>query len=219
VVDGRDLKTRKVLWRLLWALLLLLCLPIRQFVIAPAEIISLDSTAVTSPVEGIVAELVAKPNQLVKKGDVLIRLDDTAIRNRLASARQGLEVSRAEYLAGAHRAFVSSEKNAEAGVLKGRINERLAEVAFLQEQLQMQEIRAIRDGIAVYGQENDWIGKPVSAGQRIMELAASSGRTAVALELDRNQDHQQHRKGSMRTCWWKRMPKVKMVKKAFDPEQ
>jgi hypothetical protein len=55
--------------------------------------------------------------------------------------------------------------------------------------------------------------------QRIMELAASSGRTAVALELDRNQHHQQHRKGSMRTCWWKRMPKVTMVKKAFDPEQ
>lgn len=174
LVDGRDLRTRKVLMRTLAGLLLALLLPIRQFVIAPAEIISLDSIAVTSPVEGIVAQLEAKPNQPVKKGDVLIRLDDTAIRNRLESAKQGLEVSRAEYLAGAHRAFVSSEKTAEAGVLKGRINERLAEVAFLEEQLQMLEIRAVRDGIAVYGQENDWIGKPVSAGQRIMELADST---------------------------------------------
>lgn len=173
LVDGRNLKTRKVLLRSLAALLLAMLLPIRQFVIAPAEIISLDAIAVTSPVEGIVAELVAKPNQPVKKGDVLIRLDDTAIRNRLESARQGLEVSRAEYLAGAHRAFVSSDKTAEAGVLKGRINERLAEVAFLQDQMGMLEIRASRDGIAVYGQENDWIGKPVSAGQRIMELADS----------------------------------------------
>lgn len=173
LVDGRNLKTRKVLLRSLAALLLAMLLPIRQFVIAPAEIISLDAIAVTSPVEGIVAELVAKPNQPVKKGDMLIRLDDTAIRNRLESARQGLEVSRAEYLAGAHRAFVSSDKTAEAGVLKGRINERLAEVAFLQDQMGMLEIRASRDGIAVYGQENDWIGKPVSAGQRIMELADS----------------------------------------------
>lgn len=174
LVDGRNLKTRKVLLRTLAGLLLAMLLPIRQFVIAPAEVISLDSTAVTSPVEGIVAELAAKPNQPVKKGDVLIRLDDTSIRNRLELARQGLEVSRAEYLAGAHRAFVSTEKTAEAGVLKGRINERLAEVAFLEEQLQMLEIRAVRDGIAVYGQENDWIGKPVSAGQRIMELADST---------------------------------------------
>ena len=174
LVDGRNLKTRKYMLRALGALLLVLCLPVRQFVIAPAEIISLDAIAVTTPVEGIVAEMVARPNQPVKKGDVLVKLDDTAIRNRLESARQALEVSRAEYLAGAHRAFVSTDKSAEAGVLKGRINEKLAEVAYLEDQMAMLEIRAVRDGIAVYGQENDWIGKPVSAGQRIMELADST---------------------------------------------
>ena len=174
LIDGRNLKTRKVMLRTLAGVVLAMLLPIRQFVIAPAEIISLDAIAVTSPVEGFISDLVAKPNQLVKKGDVLIRLDDTAIRNRLESARQALEVSRAEYLAGAHRAFVSSDKTAEAGVLKGRINERLAEVAFLEDQMGMLDIRAGRDGIAVYGQENDWIGKPVSAGQRIMELADSA---------------------------------------------
>lgn len=146
-------------------------IPVRQFVISPAEIISLDSVAVTAPVEGIVGALVAKPNQPVKAGEVLIRLDDTAIRNRLASAQQALEVSREEYLAGAHRAFVSTERAAEVGVLKGRISERAAEVNFLKEQLDMLEIRASRDGVAVYGQENDLIGKPVSPGQKLMELA------------------------------------------------
>ena len=35
----------------------------------------------------------------------------------------------------------------------------------------MLEIRAGRDGVAVYGQENDLIGKPVSPGQKLMELA------------------------------------------------
>ena len=168
---GRDASSRR---RRLWflaAAVVILCLPIRQFVIAPADIISLDSTAVTTPVDGIVADMVAKPNQAVREGDTLIRLDDTAIRNRLESARQGLEVARAEYLAGAHRALVSADNAAEAGVLKGRIQERAAEVAYLQDQLAMLEVRASRDGIAVYGQENDWVGKPVSAGQRVMELA------------------------------------------------
>jgi hypothetical protein len=148
-----------------------LFIPVRQFVISPAEIISLDSVAVTAPVEGIVGALVAKPNQPVKKGDVLVRLDDTAIRNRLASAQQALEVARAEFLAGSHRAFASSERSSEVGVLRGRISERVAEVNFLQEQLGMLEIRAGRDGVAVYGQENDLIGKPVSPGQKLMELA------------------------------------------------
>lgn len=178
LVDGRDLRTRKYLVRALLVGLLLLSMPIKQFVIAPAEVVSLDSTAVTSPAEGIVAQMVAKPNQPVRKGDVLVRLDDTAIRNRLETAKQALEVARAEYLAGAHRAFVSTEKSAEAGVLKGRISERLAELAFLQEQLRLLEIKADRDGIAVYGLENDWIGKPLSPGQRIMELA-DSGRIGV----------------------------------------
>lgn len=148
-----------------------LFMPVRQFVIAPAEIIALDTVSVTAPLEGIVSELVARPNQKVSKGEVLMRLDDTAIRNRLASARQALEVARAEYLAGAHRAFVVSERATEVGVLKGRINERAAEVSFLQDQLAMMEIRADRDGVAVYGQENDLIGKPVSPGQKLMELA------------------------------------------------
>lgn len=174
VMDGRNLKTRKYLVRGLVVLLLALCIPVRHFVIAPMEVISLDTLAVTSPVDGIVADLVAKPNQRVRKGDLLYRLDDTAIRNRLESARQALEVARAEHLAGAHRVFIANERTAEAGVLRGRINERLAEVEFLQDQLAMLDIKAGRDGIAVYGQENDWIGKPVSAGQRIMELADSS---------------------------------------------
>lgn len=171
IVLGNSAKARRRRIYILVLLLLVLFVPIKQFVIAPADIISLDTITVTTPVEGIVAEMVAKPNQPVKSGDVLIRLDDTAIRNRLASARQGLEVARAEYLAGAHRALVSTENGGEGGVLKGRIHERLAEVAYLEEQLAMMDIKANRDGIAVYGQENDWIGKPVSAGQRIMELA------------------------------------------------
>lgn len=146
-------------------------IPMQQFIIAPAEVVSLDATVVTAPVEGIVAEMVARPNQPVKKGQVLVRLDDTAIRNRLESARQSLGVARADFLAGAHRAFAAPERAGESGVLKGRIQERLAEVAFLNEQLGLLEIRASRDGVAVYGQANDWIGRPVSPGQRIMELA------------------------------------------------
>lgn len=174
LTDKRNIRARKFRGYIVLACVLLFLVPIRQFVIVPVDIISLDTLAVTSPVEGIVAQMVAKPNQPVKRGDVLVRLDDTAIRNKLESAKQSLEVSRAEYLAGAHRAFVSTEKTAEAGVLKGRISERLAEVAFLQDQLGMLDIKAARDGIAVYGLENDWIGKPLSPGQRIMELADSN---------------------------------------------
>jgi hypothetical protein len=169
--QGRLPKTTQLMMVASLLVVLSMCLPVRQFIISPAEIISLDSVAVTASVEGIVSELVAKPNQAVHRGDVLVRLDDTAVRNRLAAAAQALEVARADYLAGAHRAFINNDRAAEVGVLKGRISERVAEVGFLQDQLALLEIRAARDGVAVYGQENDLVGKPVSAGQKLMELA------------------------------------------------
>ena len=155
----------------------LVFVPIRQFVVAPAEIVSLDAIAVTSPVEGVVSQLLAKPNQPVRKGDELFRLDDTTLRNRFKSAQEALEVARADFVASSHRALLNSAgapggaASTEAGVLRGRIAERLAELAYLREQLQLLVIRAPRDGIAVYGQENDWIGKPVAPGQRVMDLA------------------------------------------------
>jgi hypothetical protein len=172
--DGRISTGVKVFSLLALVAVAAMFIPIRQFVIAPAEIISLDSIAVTSPVEGIIASLAIRPNEAVKRGDVLVRLDDTALRNRLESARQALEVARAEFLAGAHRSMLAGERGTEVGVLRGRIQERLAEVTFLQEQLALLELRAPRDGIAVYGQVNDLIGKPVSPGQKVMELADPS---------------------------------------------
>jgi multidrug efflux pump subunit AcrA (membrane-fusion protein) len=154
--------------------------PVRQFVVAPAEIVSLDTVAVTASLDGVVGQLVARPNQVVRRGDELFRLDDTTVRNRLKSAQEGLEVARADFLASSHRALLTSAGasggpgSVEVGVLRGRIQERLAEVRYLEEQLQLLVVRAPRDGIAVYGQENDWIGKPVSAGQRVMDLADAS---------------------------------------------
>ncbi len=152
-------------------------IPVRQFVVAPAEVVSLDAIAVTSPLDGVVAQLAVKPNQPVRQGAELFRLDDTTLRNRLRSAQEALEVARADYVASTHRTLLagsSGPASAEAGVLRGRIAERQAEVAYLREQLQLLVIRAPRDGIAVYGQENDWIGKPVAAGQRVMDLADQS---------------------------------------------
>ncbi len=169
--DGRLSRGIKLAGLALSLTLAAMFIPVRQFVIAPAEIVSLDSVAVTSPVEGIIASVPVRPNESVKAGEVLVKLDDTTIRNRLEGARQALEVARAEFLASAHRSMITSDRGTEVGVLRGRINERLAEVAFLEEQLGLLDLRASRSGIAVYGQVNDLIGKPVSPGQKVMELA------------------------------------------------
>jgi hypothetical protein len=56
-------------------------------------------------------------------------------------------------------------------VLQGRVREKEAELASLAQLLGRVEVRAPRDGIVVFGDPNDWVGKPVVTGERIAQLA------------------------------------------------
>ena len=59
----------------------------RLSALAPAEITPLRLIPITSPLDGVVREIVVKPNQIVKADEVLVVLDDTALRSRLSSPR------------------------------------------------------------------------------------------------------------------------------------
>lgn len=55
------------------ALGLLCLLPVRQTVLAPAEIVPVDAMAITAALDGVVKTVHVRPNQLVKAGDRLFR--------------------------------------------------------------------------------------------------------------------------------------------------
>jgi Biotin-lipoyl like len=148
-----------------------LCIPVRVSVVAPAEIIALKSEAVAAPAEGIVKAFHVAPNQAVKRGDALFSLDDTTLRNRREIAARALQVARADVLATQQKAFDSTQSRADLAALQGRAQEREAEVAWLDESLKRIEVRAEHDGVFVYGDANDWTGKPVVTGERIALLA------------------------------------------------
>ncbi|PMZ59601.1 HlyD family secretion protein, partial [Pseudomonas sp. GW247-3R2A] len=72
-------------WRLRWTrkrrvalvavLLLGLLIPVRQSVLAPAEVVPLGGRVVAAPLDGVIAEFLVKPNQTVKAGDLLLRFE------------------------------------------------------------------------------------------------------------------------------------------------
>jgi hypothetical protein len=152
-------------------LLGVLCVPVRVSVVAPAEIIALKSEAVAAPAEGILKAFHVAPNQPVKQGDALFSLDDTTLRNRREIAARALQVARADVLATQQKAFDSAQSRAELAALQGRVQEREAELAWLDESLKRIEVRAAHDGVLVYADANDWTGKPVVTGERIAQLA------------------------------------------------
>jgi membrane fusion protein, multidrug efflux system len=64
-------------------------------------IVEADIVAVSSRVGGVVKEVLVHDNQAVKKGDVILRIDDADLQVRLAQARAELQTAQAQ-AAGAH---------------------------------------------------------------------------------------------------------------------
>ena len=83
-------------------------IPIRQSVLAPAEVTAKNPFAVRAPLSGVVEEIVVKPNAPVKAGDLLVRMDSRDLRGQLEAARQTLSVAEAEYRQGQQQAFFLS---------------------------------------------------------------------------------------------------------------
>jgi hypothetical protein len=159
-------------WRwIALAAALALFVPVRQSVLAPAEVIALEAQAIAAPMDGVVKSFSVQPNRPVREGEVIFTLDDTTLRNRREVALKALEVARADALLAAQKAFDSIQAKGELGTLQGRVREREAEVAYLNETLARVEVRAPANGVAVYGDPNDWIGRPVVTGERIVLLA------------------------------------------------
>lgn len=150
---------------------LVLLFPIRQTALAPAEVIALDAATVASPLDGVIKTVHVRPNQLVKSGQLLFSLDDTTLRNRLAIAQKSVAVADAELLSTTQKAFDAPQSKGELSLLSGRSHEKRAELNAIQSQLSRIDVVAASDGVAVFGSPDDWLGRPVSTGERIMLLA------------------------------------------------
>ncbi|WP_415755259.1 efflux RND transporter periplasmic adaptor subunit [Pseudomonas leptonychotis] len=168
-------------WRLRWprkkiiavvaAVLLLLLLPVRQSVLAPAEVVPLDGQVIAAPLDGVIAEFLIKPNQAVKRGDVLLRFDATSVKAQADVAERSLNVAEAELKANSQRAFADAESSARIDLFAARVEQKRAERDYARDLLARTEVRAERDGIAVFADAQRWIGKPVQTGERLMEIA------------------------------------------------
>jgi hypothetical protein len=189
----RSLFRRRNRWLFAAALVLSLFIPVRLSVLAPAEVVALNATAVAAPQDGVVGSFAVKPNARVKAGDLLFSLDDSSLLNRLAVARKALEIAQADAHIAQQRAFDDLKSKADVAVALGRVREKEAELAAVETQAQRVEVRADRDGIAIFADTNDWIGRPVLTGERVLQLAQPEDggilvwlavADAINLELD-----------------------------------
>ncbi|WFF43168.1 HlyD family efflux transporter periplasmic adaptor subunit [Salinicola endophyticus] len=179
-------------WRLRWprkkllavaaALCLLLLIPVRQSVLAPAEVVPLGGRVVAAPLDGVIAEFLVKPNQRVAAGDLLVRFDATSLKAQADVAERALDVAEAELKANSQRAFVDAESSARLDLLAARVEQKRAERDYAQQLLARSEVRAEREGIAVFADAERLTGKPIQTGERLMQIA-DPNRAELRIEL------------------------------------
>jgi len=172
----QELRTRwlRIPRRRAWMALALLAVslaPVHLSVLAPGEVTARDPAVVRAPLEGVVEHVLVVPNQKIDAGQLLFELDTTAIRGKLEVAQKALQTARAEHEQAAQQAFSDMKAKAQLGVLTGRIEERRADLEYLTDQLARSRVTAPRPGVAVLDDPTEWIGRPVTVGERVMAVA------------------------------------------------
>ena len=153
-------------------MLAILCMPVTLSALAPAEVVAFQPTIVRAPLEGVVDHFDVQPNEEVKAGQLLLTLDPRAIENKLDVATRALGGGAAEYRQGAQLGVFDDMSWALLAVLKGRAEQRRADVTYNQSLLDRVKVTATRSGLAIYDDPNAWIGKPRSrSASWLIEIA------------------------------------------------
>lgn len=149
----------------------LMFVPVRQSVLAPAEVVARAPMAVRAPLQGVVDQIAVTPNQAVQKGQLLAALDVRDLEGRLESARQALAVAQAELRQNQQQALVDDRSKATLALAQGKRAQAASDMDFYAKAVARAQLRAERDGIVLFDDPADWIGKPVALGERIMMVA------------------------------------------------
>ena len=169
------LARRKSLYLLFAVSVLGVCLiPIRMSATASVEITPREATPISATQDGVIERILVRPNQVVTAGTSLVRYDDAVVKNRLAVARQNISIAQADLDRTAGKAFGDEAARAELRTLHAKVAEKAAESRYLEELARRLEIRASSEGVAIFASTEEWVGRPVQSGERIMLLANPS---------------------------------------------
>lgn len=159
-----------------WGLgvLLLLLLPVRLSVLAPGELVPHRPATLRAANDGVIDTILVRPNQHVRKGQPLFRIDTALTASRRDAALEALAAAEAEYRQTLQRALTDDTAKSQLAAIAGKIEEQRAEASYLEEQFRRSTTTAPRDGVVLFDDPSELIGRPVATGERVMRIADPS---------------------------------------------
>ena len=133
---------------------------------------------VVAPIEGYVAEAPVRAGDVVRRGQLLSRLDDRDLR--LERAKWASEQAQ---LRKSYREALAEHESAEARALRAKLDQAEAQIALADEKLARTQVTAPLDGLVVSGDLSQSLGAPVERGEVLFEVAPLD-EYRIMLEVD-----------------------------------
>jgi len=152
-------------------ILLVMFFPVNLTVLAPLEVKAKDPLVITSPLNGAVDKINVLPDQIVKKGTLIVKLEDTQFHNNYIVAQRTLEVAKAQLHTTKQNSFVDASKKSQIATIEAEVRLKEAEMAFAKYEFEKTNIYAEESGTVVINDPNEWVGKSVVVGERILLIA------------------------------------------------
>ena len=146
-------------------------IPVPLTVLAPAEIVPREPAVIRVPIDGVIEDLLAMPNQWVNAGEPLVRLDLTSLMSQLRVAEQESLLALAIYRQAVLQSLTDAERLAQLAEQDSQTIQRQIQTDYLQQMLERATITAPRSGIVIFDDPMQLIGRPVATGEKIMVVA------------------------------------------------
>lgn len=153
--------------------LLLFIIPVRLRIVAPCEVVAKNSFVITAPLEGVIEKVVVEPGEEVKKGQVLYEYDKKIFYHKYQAYQKEVDVLQAElnqnYALGTSH---ETEAASKLSLQQSKLEKSKVDLEYAKEQLALLIEKSPMDGLVTVDNPDDWRGKPIKVGEKIMTISS-----------------------------------------------
>lgn len=149
-------------------LLSLIRVPLR--IVAPSEVVPKDPYLITAPLEGIISEIVVNPGQSVQEGMPLVEYDKRVPLQELKIAQKEVQIIEAEYNRANTLGLKDDKSLSDLTLIQLKLQKAQLQLALAEYKASQLTIKSPDSGIAMLENPDDWRGKPVRVGEKILTI-------------------------------------------------
>lgn len=183
-IVGKGYLAYKLLAVIITAILLAITLiPVEDVVNAPLYLEGDKRYTITTPQKGYLGELMVRPGDTVKQGQILAKLEDKDLKLEASELKSQLEQSDGQF-----RQAMADMDAANSGLAVNQKQQTQAKLDLLQSKLDRTSIKAPINGVVVSGDWQQKIGTPIEEGAELFQIADVQNYRVILHVPDKDMD-------------------------------